>query len=49
MHLQFDCGLQPSETGLLSLPYLDDVDPKDIDILFISCVAFCSRLPHRLW
>lgn len=33
---QFDCGIHPGNQGQLALPYLDTVDLKTVDILFIS-------------
>ena len=44
---QFDCGVQPSETGIRALPFLDYVEPSEVDIIFISCVLphFSLRLP----
>lgn len=31
-----DCGIHPAYNGLAGLPYLDMIDPVDIDIVFIT-------------
>jgi cleavage and polyadenylation specificity factor subunit 3 len=34
--LQLDCGIHPGKSGMEALPYLDVINPEDIDILLIS-------------
>ncbi|KAF2069479.1 hypothetical protein CYY_009201 [Polysphondylium violaceum] len=34
--IMFDCGVHPAYTGLSSLPFFDDVDASEIDLLLVS-------------
>ena len=34
--LQLDCGIHPGMHGEASLPFLDMIDPEEIDLLLIS-------------
>lgn len=31
-----DLGIHPAYTGLDSLPFIDEIDPKEVDLLLIS-------------
>lgn len=34
--LQLDCGIHPGLEGMDALPYIDLIDPAEIDLLLIS-------------
>lgn len=34
--VMLDCGIHPAYSGLAGLPFLDEVELKDIDLLLIS-------------
>jgi len=36
MSLQLDCGIHPGLEGMDALPYIDLIDPAEIDLLLIS-------------
>lgn len=33
---QLDCGIHPGMTGMESLPFLDEIDTAEIDLLLVS-------------
>lgn len=33
---QFDCGIHPAYSGMAALPYFDEIDPANIDVLLIT-------------
>ena len=48
--IMFDCGLHQAFHGLGSLPYFDEVNPKEIDLLLISHIHIdhCAAVPYFL-
>ena len=48
--IMLDCGIHPGLTGIESLPYTEDTDAEDIDILLISHfhLDHCGALPWFL-
>ena len=44
----FDCGVHPAHTGLASLPYFDDIDPSEIDLLLVTHfhMDHCGAVPY---
>ncbi|OUM68433.1 hypothetical protein PIROE2DRAFT_3885 [Piromyces sp. E2] len=34
--IMLDCGIHPAYTGLSSLPFFDEIDPSEIDIVLIT-------------
>lgn len=45
-----DCGIHPGYTGLDSLPFIDEIDPEEVDLLLISHfhLDHCGGLPWFL-
>ncbi|BFZ15737.1 hypothetical protein BsWGS_18776 [Bradybaena similaris] len=45
-----DCGIHPGMTGMASLPYLDMIEPEEIDLLLVSHfhLDHCGGLPYFL-
>lgn len=35
-NIMLDCGIHPAYQGLAALPFFDEIDPADIDIIFIT-------------
>lgn len=35
-NIMLDCGIHPAYTGLAGLPFFDEIDPEDIDMVLIS-------------
>jgi len=48
--VMLDCGIHPGYTGLDSLPFIDDIDPAEVDLLLISHfhLDHCGALPWFL-
>eukprot|EP00794_Sanderia_malayensis_P017062 gene17062-18780_t len=48
--VMLDCGIHPGHTGLDSLPFIDEIDPAEIDLLLISHfhLDHCGALPWFL-
>ncbi len=47
MSLQLDCGIHPGLEGMDALPYIDLIDPAEIDLLLISqWVPFSNERYH---
>ncbi|XP_064634413.1 cleavage and polyadenylation specificity factor subunit 3-like [Lineus longissimus] len=48
--IMLDCGIHPGKSGMEALPYLDVINPEDIDILLISHfhLDHCGALPWFL-
>jgi len=49
----FDCGIHPAYSGLVSLPYFDEIDPAKIDILLVTIstliiVVVCHIFSRKL-
>ncbi|KAL9643144.1 hypothetical protein ABK040_001633 [Willaertia magna] len=44
----FDCGIHPAYTGLASLPFFDEIDPQEIDLVLITHfhLDHCGALPY---
>lgn len=50
MSLQLDCGIHPGLEGMDALPYIDLIDPAEIDLLLISqWVPFFERNISSQW
>ena len=45
-----DCGLHPAREGIQSLPYLDMIEPSEIDLLLLTHfhVDHCAGMPYFL-
>ena len=45
-----DCGIHPSETSMASLPFFDNINPEQIDILLITHfhLDHCGAVPYFL-
>ncbi|XP_005109022.1 cleavage and polyadenylation specificity factor subunit 3 [Aplysia californica] len=45
-----DCGIHPGLTGMASLPFLDIIDPEEIDLMLVSHfhLDHCGGLPYWL-
>jgi cleavage and polyadenylation specificity factor subunit 3 len=43
-----DCGLHPAYTGLSALPFFDEIDPAEIDLILITHfhVDHAAALPY---
>ena len=48
--IMLDCGIHPGLSGIESLPYTEDTDAEDIDLLLISHfhLDHCGALPWFL-
>jgi cleavage and polyadenylation specificity factor subunit 3 len=48
--IMLDCGLHPGYTGIASLPFFDEIDPKEIDLILISHfhLDHAAALPYFL-
>eukprot|EP00965_Chrysotila_dentata_P045137 1499389-Pleurochrysis_carterae.AAC.8 len=46
--VMFDCGVHPAYSGLAQLPYLDDIDPKSVDLLLVTHfhMDHCGAVPY---
>ena len=46
--IMLDCGLHPAYTGLSALPFFDEVDPAQIDLILITHfhVDHAAGLPY---
>ena len=46
--IMFDCGVHPAYTGVASLPYFDDVDPSEVDLLLVTHfhMDHCGAVPY---
>ena len=46
--VMLDCGAHPAYTGILSLPFFDEIDLSTIDILLITHfhLDHCGALPY---
>eukprot|EP01080_Neovahlkampfia_damariscottae_P008994 gene8994-1093_t len=46
----FDCGVHPAYTGLASLPFFDNIDPSEIDLVLVSHfhLDHCGAVPYFL-
>ena len=43
-----DCGVDPGTSGPAGLPFLGDVNPEEVDIIFITYVAAAAVGPFPL-
>lgn len=34
--IMFDCGVHPAYTGMASLPFFDEINPAEVDLVLIS-------------
>jgi cleavage and polyadenylation specificity factor subunit 3 len=50
MNCQLDCGIHPGKNGWSSLPFTDEVDLAEIDMLLVSHfhLDHCGALPWLL-
>jgi len=48
--IMFDCGVHPAYSGLASLPFFDEMDPRTIDLILITHfhLDHCAALPYLL-
>jgi len=48
--IMLDCGVHPAYSGIASLPYFDEIEPSEIDILLISHfhLDHAAALPYFL-
>ncbi|GJD11109.1 Cleavage and polyadenylation specificity factor subunit 3-I [Galdieria sulphuraria] len=48
--IMFDCGVHPAYSGLASLPFFDEMDPRSIDLILITHfhLDHCAALPYLL-
>ena len=48
--IMFDCGVHPAYSGLVALPYFDNIDPSEIDLLLITHfhIDHSAALPYFL-
>lgn len=46
--VMFDCGVHPAFSGLLSLPFIDMIEPAQVDLLLITHfhMDHCGALPY---
>jgi Cft2 family RNA processing exonuclease len=44
----FDCGVHPAYSGLAALPFFDEIDPSEIDVILITHfhLDHCAGLPY---
>ncbi|QDZ21096.1 subunit 3-I of mRNA cleavage and polyadenylation specificity factor [Chloropicon primus] len=50
-NIMFDCGVHPAYSGLVALPYFDNVDPSEIDLLLVTHfhIDHSAALPYFLF
>ena len=48
--IMFDCGVHPAYSGLAALPFFDEVDPSEIDLVLITHfhLDHCAGLPYLM-
>ena len=48
--IMLDCGIHPAFSGLTSLPFFDEIDPGEIDLILITHfhLDHCGSLPYFL-
>lgn len=48
--IMLDCGLHPAYTGMNSLPYFDEIDPEEIDLILVTHfhLDHAAALPYFL-
>lgn len=48
--VMFDCGIHPAYSGMAALPYFDEIDPSNIDVLLITHfhLDHAASLPYFL-
>ena len=44
----FDCGVHPAYSGLAQLPYFDEIDPSEVDLLLVTHfhMDHCGAVPY---
>ena len=49
--IMFDCGVHPAYSGLVALPYFDNIDPSEIDLLLVTHfhIDHSAALPYFLF
>eukprot|EP00033_Pygsuia_biforma_P001316 GCRY01001491.1.p1 GENE.GCRY01001491.1~~GCRY01001491.1.p1 ORF type:complete len:791 (-),score=254.73 GCRY01001491.1:213-2585(-) len=49
--VMLDCGIHPAYQGLASLPYFDEIDPAEVDLLLVSHfhMDHCGAVPYFLF
>ncbi|KAK6934786.1 Zn-dependent metallo-hydrolase, RNA specificity domain [Dillenia turbinata] len=48
--VMFDCGIHPAYSGMAALPYFDEIDPSNIDVLLVTHfhLDHAASLPYFL-
>ncbi|KAK6947246.1 Metallo-beta-lactamase [Dillenia turbinata] len=48
--IMFDCGIHPGYSGMAALPYFDEIDPSNIDVLLVTHfhLDHAASLPYFL-
>ncbi|KAL8158791.1 hypothetical protein V2J09_000328 [Rumex salicifolius] len=48
--VMFDCGIHPAFSGMAALPYFDEIDPSEIDVLLVTHfhLDHAASLPYFL-
>ena len=46
--IMFDCGVHPAYSGLAQLPYFDEIDPSEVDLLLVTHfhMDHCGAVPY---
>jgi cleavage and polyadenylation specificity factor subunit 3 len=46
--IMLDCGMHPGREGIQSLPYFDQINPKEVELLLLTHfhVDHCAGLPY---
>mmetsp|Transcript_68090 Transcript_68090/g.215416 ORF Transcript_68090/g.215416 Transcript_68090/m.215416 type:complete len:543 (+) Transcript_68090:230-1858(+) len=49
--IMFDCGIHPGYSGIMALPYFDEIDPSQVDLMLVTHfhLDHCASLPYFLF